>query len=706
MHNPERLLVVDDDAYNRDLLSRRLIRRGYDVACAADGREALTLIEQEHFDLVLLDNMMPGLSGLDLLRLLRATYTETDLPVIMVTAQSESDNIVQALKAGANDYVIKPVDFPVAAARIQSELTRRTAAVALRESEERYALAARGANDGLWDWDVRSGKVYYSERWKSMLGFASGELSDSPEEWLSRVCPADRERVRGSIQHHLESTQTEWQSDYRIAHRDGSLRWMRSRAISSRDKSGQVIRFTGSQSDVTHAMTIDALTGLGNRAYLVEGIERALAAPSGPRYALLFLDLDGFKLVNDSLGHMTGDRLLAGIAQRLQQAVAEYSVEQPAIRVYASRLGGDEFALLMTSRQPFDPATLADRILYVISERFQFEGRDVFTGVSIGIAIGNPAYHSAEEILRDADTALYRAKTRGRGRVEIFDPSMRANAMARMEMETGLRHALERNELRVYYQPKVDLRSGALIGFEALARWMHPQRGMISPGEFIPVAEETGLIVPIGLWALEEGCRQMCRWIEREPRAAELALSVNLSLRQFSQPDLCECINRVLQQTGFPAERLCLEITESVLAEDMEGARATLDRLKAAGIGLKLDDFGTGYSSLSYLCRLPFDSLKIDRSFVMRMNDSQETAGIIRTIVNLAHDLHLDIIAEGIETRDQMLKLQELGCQYGQGFYFGRPVSPEDVSEQLISKLKQGLVLTSLDDAHQSNGNK
>jgi diguanylate cyclase (GGDEF)-like protein/PAS domain S-box-containing protein len=706
MRNPERLLVVDDDAYNRDMLSRRLIRRGYDVACAADGREALSLIEQEHFDLVLLDNMMPGLSGLDLLRLLRATYTETDLPVIMVTAQSESENIVQALKAGANDYVVKPVDFPVAAARIQSELTRRTTAVALRESEERYALAARGANDGLWDWDVRNGRVYYSERWKSMLGFAAGELTDSAEEWLSRICPADRERVRGSIRQHLESTQTEWQSDYRISHRDGSLRWMRSRAISSRDKSGQVIRFTGSQSDVTHAMTTDALTGLGNRAYLVEGIERALAAPGEQRYALLFLDLDGFKLVNDSLGHITGDRLLAGIAQRLRNALAEHAAEHPGVRVYASRLGGDEFALLMSGGDSLDPANLADRILRVISERFQFEGRDVFTGVSIGIAFGDPAYHSAEEILRDADTALYRAKTRGRGRLEIFDPTMRASAMARMEMETGLRHALERNELRVYYQPKVDLRSGALIGFEALARWIHPERGLISPGEFIPVAEETGLIVPIGMWALEEGCRQMCRWIKQEPRAAELALSVNLSLRQFSQPDLCECIQRVLEETGFPADRLCLEITESVLAEDMEGARATLDRLKAAGIGLKLDDFGTGYSSLSYLCRLPFDSLKIDRSFVMRMNDSQETAGIIRTIVNLANDLHLDIIAEGIETRDQMIRLQELGCQYGQGFYFGRPVSPEDIGNQLICKLAQGLVLTSVDDVHQSNGNK
>lgn len=695
MRNPDRLLVVDDDAYNRDLLSRRLARKGYDVAVAADGQEALALIERQEFDLVLLDNMMPGISGLDLLRLLRATYSETELPVIMVTAQSESDNIVQALKAGANDYVVKPVDFPVAAARIHTQLTRRTTATALRESEERYALAARGANDGLWDWDVKSGRVFYSERWKSMLGYGPEELTDSPEEWLSRICAGDRERVRAAIRQHLSGSGTEWQADYRVQHRDGSPRWMRSRAISSRDKDGQVVRFTGSQSDVTHAMTTDPLTGLGNRAYIADLLERELAGPDRRHYALLFLDLDGFKLVNDSLGHVVGDRLLIGIADRLRHAARNHSLAHPDARVHVARLGGDEFALLVAGPEALDSTRFASHVLEAISQRFQIDGRDVFAGGSIGIAGRDPSYRAAEEILRDADTALYRAKTRGRGRIEIFDPAMRASAMARMELETGLRHALERNELRVYYQPKVDLRTGALIGFEALARWQHPIRGMISPGEFIPVAEETGLIVPIGMWALEESCRQMCRWIEQEPRAAELALSVNLSLRQFSQPDLCECIQRVLDQTGLPPGRLCLEITESVLAEDMEGARATLDRLKSTGIGLKLDDFGTGYSSLSYLCRLPFDSLKIDRSFVMRMHESAEAAGIIRTIVGLAHELHLDIIAEGIETREQMRQLQELGCQYGQGFYFGRPVSPEDVTGQLISKLAGGLVLTS-----------
>jgi diguanylate cyclase (GGDEF)-like protein len=448
-------------------------------------------------------------------------------------------------------------------------------------------------------------------------------------------------------------------------------------------------------------MTTDPLTGLPNRDFLMGEITRSVGAAAS--FALLVLDLDGFKLINDSLGHLTGDQLLKFAAERLRESCTQHMKTYPATRVEPARLGGDEFAVLLVGHGDSEPQQLAGCVIREISKPFHFEGRDVFTGASIGIAFGARSYNTGEEIVRDADTAMYRAKTCGRGRFEIFEATMRARTVARLELETELRHAVARSELEVYYQPKVDLRSGSIIGFEALSRWFHPRRGFIGPSEFIPVAEETGLIIAIGMWALTQGCRQMREWQRVEPLVNKLTLSVNLSPRQFSEPALCDEITRVLEETGYDPRGLCLEITESVLAEDLDRASETLQRLKSMGIGLKLDDFGTGYSSLNYLCRLPFDTLKIDRSFVMRMHDSQEAAGIVKTIVALANDLHMDIVAEGIETPEQYTRLRELGCQYGQGFYFGRPVPPAETTV-LIQRLTSCNVLPSVNNGHKSHG--
>ena len=704
MCNPDRLLVVDDDCYNRDMLLRRLERRGYEVMSAADGREALSMIGDQHFDLILLDNMMPGMSGLDLLRLLRATYSEVELPVIMVTAQSESESVVEALKAGANDYVVKPVDFPVAAARIHSELSRRSAAAALRASEERYALAARSGQDGLWDWDLRRGTVYYCPRWKRMLGYGDGELSDSPEEWFGLVREPDRTHLRNAIDLHVSGAGTEWSFDYRVTRRDGEIRWMRSRAVSSRDRTGAVVRLTGSQSDITTSVATDPLTGLHNRMFLIGEIEQALIESPAHPFALLCLDLDEFKLINDSLGHMAGDRLLRETGSRLKAACACFRHQHPATRFSPARFGGDEFTILVSGTDQQVPAELASFLISDLGRPVDVGNRDVFSGVSIGLVCPNSSYRTAEEVLRDADTALNLAKRRGRNRLEVFDQSMRARALARLDLGTGLRRALDRNELTVWYQVKVDLRSGEVIGFEALSRWFDSRRGPISPVEFIPVAEETGLIVPLGMWALSESCRQMGEWTAADPAFATLSLSVNLSPRQFSEPDLCDSVARILAETGFDPNRLCFEITESVLVEDLDRAADTLKRLKALGISLKLDDFGTGYSSLRYLSCLPFDTLKIDRSFVSAMGNSQESAGIVKTIIALARDLHMDVVAEGIEREDQMIWLRDLGCQYGQGFYFGRPAPPDDIMAALLAGRSRDLVLPSLSNGDKGHG--
>jgi diguanylate cyclase (GGDEF)-like protein/PAS domain S-box-containing protein len=688
--NPETILVVDDELLNRDMLSRRLRRKGYAVQVAADGRQALALIEQGGIDLVLLDNMMPEMNGLDVLKLLRATLSPAELPVIMVTAQLGSENIIEALAEGANDYITKPVDFAVALARLSSQLARKRAEEALRQSEERYALAARGANDGLWDWCLETNRLYFSPRWKSMLGYNNDEVKDTIEDWLLRVHPDDRERVKSELADHRAGYSLEFESEHRMLHSSGAYRWVLSRGLAVRSPKGEIVRMAGSQTDITENRVSDSLTGLPNRILFAERLSRSLDRSRRDRnfnFAVLFLDLDRFKVINDSLGHLAGDQLLISIAQRLKNCVRSYeTAEKPADNCVIARLGGDEFAVLLDNiRDSTDATRMAERIQAELTGSHALEGREIFATVSIGIALGNVAYQQPEEILRDADTAMYRAKSLGKARFEVFDAGMRVSAIARLELEMDLRRGLDRGEFLIHYQPKVLLETERIIGFEALVRWQHPTRGLVSPGEFIPVAEETGLIIPLGRWVLEEACRQTKIWQRQYPLDPPLTISVNLSTKQFMQPDLVSQIARVLQDTGLDPATLQLEITESVLIDESQFTEDMLLKLKAMKIGLKIDDFGTGYSSLNYLRRLPFDTLKIDRSFLTGMAVSRESLAIVRTIISLAHNLGMAVVAEGVETIEQLTQLRSLGCYYGQGYYFSTPVNSKAAAALLMS---------------------
>jgi diguanylate cyclase (GGDEF)-like protein/PAS domain S-box-containing protein len=695
-----RILIVDDNEMNRDMLARRLARKGYDVLVANGAHDLVESIKQDGVDLVLLDIEMPEITGLDALRILRKVYSAAELPVIMVTAKNQSEDIITALDLGANDYLTKPIDFPVAVARISTQLAHKRAQEALKESEERYALAALGSNDGLWDWNISDNEVHFSARWKSMLGFQENEINNKPEEWFDRIHDADRARVKNEITAHQNGTTPHFESEHRMLHHDGTFRWMLSRGLAIRDQSGRPLRMAGSQTDITQAKVSDPLTGLPNRLLFIDRLNRLIKYSKRRKnhsFAVVFMDLDGFKMINDSMGHMVGDQLLVGVAERLEKCLRSTDTLARLRDTYTvARLGGDEFTVLLDDlKDPNDAKIAADRLMKALKPPFLLAGKEVYTSVSIGIAQSNPVYEGPDEMLRDADTAMYHAKSLGKGRYEVFDAKMRASVMARLQLETDLRHALERREFRNFYQPIVNLASGEIAGFEALLRWQHPTRGLLGPIEFIGVVEETGLIRELGWWNLSEACRQIGEWRAAWPANRDLIISVNLSAKQFLQPNLVADIANLLREIKLPPDALKLEITESTVMKDPAGAVEMLQQIKSLGVRLAIDDFGTGYSSLSYLHRFPLDTLKIDRSFISSMDDDGDGMEIARTILPMAKNLRLDVVAEGVETLEQFELLKKFNCAFGQGYYFSRPLSADGVSTLLKGDLAwQGFVQT------------
>ena len=638
------------------------------------------------FDLILSDYSLPGFDGQSALELARSL--RPDVPFLFVSGTIGEDRAVESLKGGATDFVLKDSFARLAPAvrraleEARERAARQRAEEALRTSEERYALAAHGANDGLWDWDLRAGKVYLSPRWKSMLGLGADEVAEDPNEWLGRVHPQDLPGLKARLDAHLEGRSEHFESEYRIAHRDGTYRWMLSRGLGVRTAEGVPLRMAGSQTDITHRKQVeeqllhdalhDGLTGLPNRASFLDRLTLVMSQAArrpDSRFAVLFLDLDRFKVVNDSLGHVIGDQLLVEIARRLEASLRHGDT--------VARLGGDEFALLLDSVGDGTDATrAAERIHRQLEQPFHLDGHEVFSSASIGIALSTTGYEKPEDMLRDADTAMYRAKAMGRARHAVFDQAMHARAVEVLRLETDLRRAVEKAEFRLHYQPVVSLADGQLTGFEGLVRWIHPTKGLVMPSEFIGLAEETGLIVPLGGWVLREACRQVSAWAAAAQGVP--FVSVNLSPRQFAHTDVVGEVRAILEATGLEGRRLGLEITESALMEGGD-VRARLLELRSLGVRLLLDDFGTGYSSLSYLIRFPIDIIKIDASFVKGLEDDPEKVAIVRSILTIGHSLRMEVIAEGVENARQVEVLRSLGCDYGQGFHWSRPLEPDAV---------------------------
>ena len=688
-----RILLVEDDeddfVLTRDLLAD-CERTTFALDWAAtfdDAREAIT---RNGHDLYLIDYRLGERNGLELLRHARAARVTA--PMILLTGQGDGDIDLAAMKEGAADYLIKGrIDASLLERSIRYALEQSRTLRALQESEDRYALSARGANDGLWVWDLAVNEVYYSPRWKSMLGYSDGDIGNMPDDWFSRVHSDDVELLRNTIDVHVRGWSPHFENEHRMRCADGTYRWMLTRGLAVRDETGAATRIGGSQTDVTERRLAverltydafhDALTQLPNRALFMDRLERAmetLRRHPDALFAVLFLDLDRFKVVNDSLGHFLGDELLIAVARRLNSIIRSSDT--------VARLGGDEFGMLIEEiDQETAAVRTAQRVQDALSLPFEVGGHEIFTTVSIGIALSTSGYQRAHDVLRDADIAMYRAKSRGKARHELFDTAMHERALKRLQFETDLRRAIERGELRVHYQPIVSMLSGKLLGFEALVRWQHGDK-LISAEEIVAVAEETGLIVPIGEWVLREALRQMRAWGSLNGHSATaLDIHVNLSARQLLHPSLLERVSDALSESGIDPRRLQLEVTESVLIDSAETAAALLRELRDVQVGLSLDDFGTGYSSLSSLRQFPFNSLKIDRTF-LHDADAHRADAIVRTIAALARSLGMEVTVEGLETLEQVDRMRELGIDRAQGFYFSPPLPPEEAVSLIVRR--------------------
>jgi diguanylate cyclase (GGDEF)-like protein/PAS domain S-box-containing protein len=710
------VLVVDDERINLRLLEGVLTGLDLNVVKASSGKEALAYLEDYDFAVVLLDVMMPEMDGFTTAERIRGIEACRHIPIIFVTAISkEQRHVFRGYELGAVDYLFKPVEPGIlkSKVRIFVELHRKTRGLerttrelektidqlqeskrALEHSERRYRIVA----DYNYDWECWYGDggelLYISPSCERITGYPPKKFMNDPSFMKQIIHRNDRLQWERHMAGKPFSEEDSF--DFRIFNSANRMRWLSLARRDVVDQDGSSLGVRASMRDITsrkeaeerlrHQTLHDPLTGLANRNLFLDRVERVMARTAGHNafVAIAFLDLDRFKVINDSLGHSFGDKVLLAVSERLQRLMHPHDT--------VSRFGGDEFGLLFDDLDSEEEAAKrAGEVVEAMRKPLQVEGSEVQTSVSLGLDVFQDGKKSAEERVRNAHTAMYTAKNAGKDDYFVFKDKMRKRAVEKMTVETELRLALERSEFVLYYQPIVDLKNRSVTGFEALIRWNHPRRGLVSPGEFIHVAEETGLIVGIGEWVLHEAASTVQRWREDGVADNDLVISVNISARQFGERNLVDNVSRILKDTKLPPHCLKLEITETVVMVDASDSVRKLNLLKESGVLLSIDDFGTGYSSMSYLQRFPIDQLKVDLSFVQRLDVDPASIEIVRAIINLAHGLRLEVVAEGIETEQQLNLLYSLQCDYGQGYLISRPVPQEDA--ELFMKINKSLSL-------------
>ncbi|MBI9078349.1 MAG: EAL domain-containing protein [Pseudodesulfovibrio sp.] len=702
------IIVVDDERINLKLIEG--ILRGYDLnlVMASSGPEALLKVQDHDFAVALLDVMMPGMDGFDLAEQLRSSESTKSIPIIFITAISkEQRHVFRGYELGAVDYLFKPVEPEILRGkvgifaelhrkkRILEETTRRLetsieelelSRVALQESEQRYRMVA----DYNYDWESwinpAGTLLYVSPSCERISGYPPDPFLEEPD-FMQRIVHSDDLPVWHNFMNDQSIGDGEG-LDFRIYHKNARVKWVRLVKHTVKNQHGEFFGVRTSLRDVTsrkhmeeqlkYSFLHDALTGLPNRALFIDRVSQAIGRSMGTRnyFAVLFINLDRFKAVNDHYGHSMGDKILVRIGVQLHQAVRSVDT--------VSRFGGDEFVVLIEDLpRKTDVWDLVKQVHESFKDVIEIDGLAFSMTASIGVDIFMNGHANKEDLVPNAQLAMYKAKEAGKNRFIVYAKKMREGIVNVVAVESDLKRALQAREFEAYYQPIVNLADGKLSGFEALARWRHPNRGLVNPGEFIPVAEETGLIVELGAQILEEACMTLSDWREKYPMATELTMSVNISAKQFSEVSLVHEVKRILEQSGLPPNRLKLEITETVVMLDAMESSNRLNLLKTLGIMLSIDDFGTGYSSMSYLQKFPMDQLKVDLSFVRRMEKSPENVEIIRAIVNMAHSLRLGVVAEGIETERQREILYSLQCDYGQGYLYAKPLQRDEAEKFL-----------------------
>ncbi|MDD3312583.1 EAL domain-containing protein [Pseudodesulfovibrio sp.] len=703
------VLVVDDERINLKLIEGILKNQNLNLVLASDGREALQAIDRHDFAVALLDIMMPDMDGFELAEKLRDDERSRTMPIIFITAISkEQRHVFRGYELGAVDYLFKPVEPEILRSKVTvfadlhrnkrtlEKTTRRLEAVvgeleasrrALEKSEQRYRMVA----DYNYDWESwispDGSFTYVSPSCERISGYTPSRFLDDPE-FLGRIIHHDD---LSAWQNFMFASSTDDSGlTFRIYHNDARVRWisMVKHAISSDEGKDLGIRM--SMRDITsrkrmeeqlkHSQLHDPLTGLPNRGLFLDRVERAIdhSGKNGNYFTVLFINIDRFQVINDHYGHTTGDKVLVRIATLLAQVVRTGDT--------LARFGGDEFVILMEDLpRKADVRDAVRAVQAAFEEPLELEGSRFAISASMGFQITRNSEVDKADLVHNAQLAMYKAKSAGKNRSREYSPRMREGIVNILAVENDLKRALSAGEFEPFFQPLVNLADGTLYGFEALARWRHPERGLVGPGEFIPVAEETGLIVPLGVQVLHDACASFRQWRERYAGAESLTLAVNISAKQFGEPSLVHDVRRILEETTLPSHRLKLEITETVVMLDAMKSTGRLNGLKALGIMLAIDDFGTGYSSMSYLQKFPVDQLKIDLSFVRHMEKAPENIEIIRAMVNMAHSLRLQVVAEGIETERQRDLLYSLQCDYGQGYLYSKPV-PADQAEDMVQK--------------------
>jgi PAS domain S-box-containing protein len=703
------VLLVDDDGVARLLTASALTERGFRVAEAASGTAALELFASEAPDIVVLDALMPELDGFATCERLRRLSGGEHVPVLMLTGLDDESSIARAYEAGATDFFVKTNNqWTLLAERLRYLLRSSRMRKELAASQAKLTRAQRIARLGSWVWDLLGRWVTLSDECYTIAGLTRQEQGVADWFVWSRVLEEDRSRIVELFREAL-ITRKPLDLECRLVRPGNQVRTVHVEAEIEFDDGGRALAMHGVVQDITERRqaedqirqlaNFDSLTGLPNRRFfrdqLATSVERARA--NGGMVAVLFIDVDRFKQANDTLGHDVGDQLLREIGKRLNQTVRGSdtvarsevgetlpgSVGGPLVHSVA-RLGGDEFIVLLTEvTGPDDVARVVERLLDAIRQPIHCVSQELFVTASIGVSLYPNHGDEVDTLIRMADIAMYVVKDSGRNGWQIFDDAMNAATAQRWRLETSLHRALERNELVLHYQPKVDAETGAIVGAEALMRWQRDGE-LIPPAQFIAVAEESGLIVPITEWAIDEVCRRLVAWAEAG--VPQVPVSINISSRHIQRASLIEPVQRALATTGLSAELLELELTETVLMQNIEQALPLLQALKRLGVSISIDDFGTGYSSLSYLKRLPIDTLKIDRSFVRELESSDDNAAIVTAIIAMGRSLNLRVVAEGVETRFQMRRLHEQGCRLMQGWLFAKAVDTDAFLELLRSR--------------------